>query len=125
MSGDVTVFEDVPDYDDWLDGTVPGHPHFEEHAQIQDIVATLKGLLLDKILDGCEKLVQNVEHQSFDLFTISSTSLRNNPGLWKAVISGHKYGVIYLCSRSDARNAYLDVVQKSPLEVQLVNNFLS
>ena len=121
MSGGITIFEDVSDYDNWLDGTVPDHPHFERHAQIRDIVAKIKGLILSKVLDGCEKLVQNLKCQSTDIL---NTSIRQNPGIWKSVISGHKYGVIYLCSRSDARDAYLDVIQSSPFEVKLVNSFL-
>ena len=56
----VAFFEDVSDmYDptsDWLDGMIPAHPSFGKDAQIQDILTSVKGFLLNKILDGCLEL---------------------------------------------------------------------
>ena len=125
----VAFFEDVSDmYDptsDWLDGMIPAHPSFGKDAQIQDILTSVKGFLLNKILDGCLELVQDVRYQSIDMFSILNSSLHKNTGLWQAIVSTQKYGVIYLCSRSDARNIYLELLQKNPHKAQLVNNFLS
>ena len=125
MSSPVAIFEDVLNYDQWLDGVVPYHPDFEKAVRIQDIITPIKSLLLSKILEGCERLVRNFEYRDTIMFTILHSSFHHHNRLWQAVISGHKYGVIYLCSRSDARDFYLDVVKKSPSETQLVNDFLS
>ena len=102
----LTVFEVLPDsYDgrvdrDWLDGGVPDHPKFEKAAEIQNIVMGIKDLRNAKILEGCKKVVgPNFIY-----------SRRENQLLWEALISGHKYGVVYLYSRFDAHKAYLHAI---------------
>ena len=124
MFGAVAIFKDVPNDNDWLDGLVPNHPDFEGVARIQGSVTTIKAPLLNKILEGCEKLVQTIECPNPRVMAALNDSIRHHVRIWEAVISGHKYGVIYLSSRWEARNLHVDVIRSNPLEAQLIDNFL-
>lgn len=125
----IGLFENVSDIYDptrhWLDGLRPVHPDFSRDAQIQDILTSIKGTLLDKILTGCLQLVEEIKNQSINRYSILINSMRKNSNLWLAVVSAQKYGVIYLCSRSEARSVYRTLVHEQQYEARLVNNFLS
>ncbi len=122
----LALFEDVPnEYDEWLDGFVPDHPYFDKDALIQAVVLTIKDVLFHKILNGCAELLKALHLQNADQSDILTISLSQNQVLWKAIISGHKYGVIYLCSRTDALNLDSSVIQQCPTEARLINEFLS
>ena len=122
----LTLFGEVQGgYQEWLDGFVPDHPYFDKDALIQAIVLSIKDLLFQNILAGCAELLKVFRPQNADLLDMLTRSLSHNPVLWKAVISAHKYGVIYLCSRAEARNLYLSVTKESTVEAHLIDGFLS
>ena len=102
---------------DWLDGLHPAHPLFEDAARIEEIVGALKEELLDAILSGCTILLERDPHAAS--FPMLWESLKRYPSLWKAIISVQKYGVIYLCSRAEARTFHPLYLAERSLAAQI------
>lgn len=89
---------------DWLDGQSPAHPLFDQAGKIDQIVHGVKAELYDAILAGCRYVLDRCSDAppSFSAASLWE-SLIHDICLWKAVISVHKYGVIYLANRAEAR----------------------
>jgi hypothetical protein len=89
---------------DWLDGQCPAHPFFDDDLRIQEIIRNIKTGLLDTVLDGCEILLRRSINDGSQLQLLAS--IDELPELWKAIISVHKYGVIYLANRSESTASF-------------------
>ncbi|KAK8021454.1 hypothetical protein PG990_006592 [Apiospora arundinis] len=116
------AFQDLPsDFDpstQWLDGHSPQHSHFNNAERIQHLVRRIKGELLGCIIKGCQILLQrNSAHGLLQTFE------RDMP-IWRAVISMHKYGVVYLGTRTDCRDDFLPVLESNEQLFAAVDTFL-
>ncbi|EFR00364.1 hypothetical protein MGYG_03366 [Nannizzia gypsea CBS 118893] len=103
----------------WLDGHCPAHPHFENAGRIQFWVKTIKQPLLRYIIEGCELLLERAGNKAL------TRSIAQNNALWRAAVSIHKYGVIYLATRSDCREEFLRIVKSNPKLFDEIDVFLS
>ena len=75
---------------DWLNGLCPAHPGFDNHCRIQDILTTIKLLLLDKIFEGCTNLVKELEYQCMENITYEDWEEGNRLNLWNVVAEKEK-----------------------------------
>lgn len=93
------VFQELPlDFDpstQWLDGSSLQHPHLNDAERIQYLVRLIKGELLDCILEACKILLQHNDAKELLLM------FEHDAQVWRAAVSMHKYGVVYLGSRAD------------------------
>ncbi|KAK7923294.1 hypothetical protein PG985_007365 [Apiospora marii] len=116
------VFQDLPlDFDpstQWLDGDSPQHPHFNEAERIQDLVGAIKGDLLDCIFEGCRILLQRHDAQNL------LQTFEHDTQVWRAAVSMHKFGVVYLGSRTDCRYDFLPVLESNEELFAAVDSFL-
>ncbi len=116
-------FENLPpSYDPstwWLDGQSPAHPHFDDSEKIRVHVTAIKSALLQYILQGCKILLEKKDNLSL-LASISRCEL-----LWKAAVSVHKYGVLYLAARWECREVLLPAVTTDSQLFTEINTFLS
>lgn len=119
----LSLFEDLPaSYDPttwWLDGHCPGHPHFDNAGKIQFWVKSIKRQLHQCVLEGCRLLLERTGSQTL------LSSLVTHQALWKAGVSMHKYGVVYLASRSECRHEFLLAIEKHPDAFYAIDAFLS
>jgi len=120
---DLALFEELSDsYDPvnhWLDGFCPDHPCFDNAFEIQRLVAIVKGQLLEYVLEGCLRLLERL--QKSDL----QETFSEDKYLWQGAISMHKYGVVYLGSRSDCRQVFLPALHGNERQFQKIEAFLS
>ncbi|KAK2873576.1 hypothetical protein FQN49_002263 [Arthroderma sp. PD_2] len=117
------IFEDVSAaYDPstwWLDDHCPAHPHFDNADGIEFWVKAIKQPLLRYNLEGCKILL--VREGNRELAPLTA----QHEALWRAAVSVHKYGVIYLATRSDCREEYLGIVKSNPNLFNEISTFLS
>ena len=111
-------------FKEWLDGTEPDYPDFDRDGEIQGIVLGIKGPLFDKIIEGCEAVLEAYPSPNTRTKEMLSHSIKIQKPLWKAIISAHKYGVIYLCSRVDAASHYKEI-RECPSTAYFINEYLS
>ncbi|OCL10088.1 hypothetical protein AOQ84DRAFT_402731 [Glonium stellatum] len=125
---DLALFADVsstykPSVD-WLDGSRPSHPFFDNYLRIQSIVADIKDGLLKYALEACHQLLESLPPNSSPDHSLLYTSLATRPELWEAVLLAQHYGVIYLVSRLEARDKYHPIMVAHPDEADAVDYFL-
>jgi hypothetical protein len=122
------LFADIPgDFNpevDWLDGSSPDHPFFDNHSDIQSIIHSIKGHLLHNVFLGCKAILGKLPQPQTQGVSTLRRSLDEKPELWKAIISAQKYGVVYLISRSDARQQFWPLVQENPVEADEIDAYL-
>ncbi|KGO74542.1 hypothetical protein PITC_098810 [Penicillium italicum] len=115
--------EDLPStYDPstwWLDGQISVSPHFQDEKTIRFHVKAIKRALFQYILEGCKLLLERIDSHTL-LRSITQHDL-----LWKAAISVHKYGVVYLASRWECREEFLPTVESNHPLFTEINIFLS
>ncbi|KAJ6181229.1 hypothetical protein N7519_011690 [Penicillium mononematosum] len=116
-------FENLPPtYDPstwWLDGQIPAYPHFQDGESIRFHVKAIKRVLLQNILEGCKLLLEGTDNHSL------LPSITQHELLWKAAISAHKYGVLYLAARSECREEFLPAIESNQQLFTEINIFLS
>ncbi|BAE57741.1 unnamed protein product [Aspergillus oryzae RIB40] len=107
----LTPFEELPPaYEPstwWLDGYCPAHPHFDNADRIRLRTKEVKRPLLQYILEGCRVLLERADKKSLQL------SFDQHETLWRAAISVHKFGVLYLATRSECREEFLPAVESN------------
>jgi hypothetical protein len=108
----------------WLDGRIPDCPLFEESSRIYEIVTAIKRRLLDYALEGCKEILTSHLREGNSADNLLHDSINARPDLWKAVLSTQHYGVVYLISRSDAREIYLPLIKAHSNETQAIDEFL-
>lgn len=115
--------EDLPPaYDPstwWLDGQIPAYPHFQDGETIRFHVKAIKRALFQYILEGCRLLSERTDNHSL------LSSITQHELLWKAAISVHKYGVLYLAARWECREEFLPAVESNHHLFTKINIFLS
>lgn len=116
------VFQELPlEFDpstQWLDGDSPQHPHFNEAERIQYLVRAIKGDLLDCIVEGCHILLQRKDAKNL------LRTFEYDTQVWRAAVSMHKYGVVYLGSRTDCRHDFMPVLESNKELFAAVDSFL-
>ncbi|KAJ5815909.1 hypothetical protein N7447_008142 [Penicillium robsamsonii] len=116
-------FEDLPStYDPstwWLDGQVSTYPHFQDGETIRYHVKVIKHTLFRYILEGCKLLLERADNHSL------LPSMNQHELLWKAAISVHKYGVLYLAARWECREDFLPTVESNHHLFTEIDLFLS
>ena len=111
-------------FKEWLDGLEPDYPDFDRDGEIQGIVLEIKGPLFDKIIEGCEAILDAYPSADTRTKEMLDQSIKVQEPLWKAVIAGHKYGVVYLCSRVDAASHHKEL-RECPSTAYFINEYLS
>ncbi|KGO64284.1 hypothetical protein PEX1_045680 [Penicillium expansum] len=123
VSTPLRPFEDLPPtYDPstwWLDGEIPASPHFWDGERIRSHVKAIKGVLFQYTLEGCKLMLERTNNQPL------LSSITQHELLWKAAISVHKYGVVYLASRWECREEFLPTVESNHHLFTEINAFLS
>ncbi|OQE15961.1 hypothetical protein PENFLA_c029G01718 [Penicillium flavigenum] len=116
-------FENLPPtYDPstwWLDGQVSVYPHFWDAKTIRFHVKAIKRALLQNILEGCKLLLERTDNY------LLLPSMTQHELLWKAAISAHKYGVLYLAARWECREEFLPAIKSNQQLFTEINIFLS
>ncbi|KAE8373374.1 hypothetical protein BDV26DRAFT_69205 [Aspergillus bertholletiae] len=92
----------------WLDGHCPAHPHFDNADRIRLRTKEVKRPLLQYILEGCRILLERADNKSLLL------PFYQHEILWRAAISVHKFGVVYLATRTECREEFLPAVESNP-----------
>ncbi|KAF2123483.1 hypothetical protein P153DRAFT_303864 [Dothidotthia symphoricarpi CBS 119687] len=108
----------------WLDGLISDYPLFDESSRIHEIITAMKSRLLHYALEGCRAILAPLLSKSNSADNLLCNSINTRPDVWKAVLSAQHYGVIYLVSRSDARDIYLSSIKAHPSETQAIDEFL-
>jgi hypothetical protein len=115
-------FENLPPaYDPstwWLDGQVSAYPHFRDGETIRFHVEAIKRVLLQNILEGCKLLLERTDNY------LLLPSMAQHELLWKAAISVHKYGVVYLAARWECREEFLPAIESNQQLFADINIFL-
>ncbi|OAF55942.1 hypothetical protein VC83_08007 [Pseudogymnoascus destructans] len=121
--GQLSLFEDLPaSFDpstEWLDGHYPEHPHFDNAEKIQFWARAFKNHLLRYVLEGCQLLYERTGSQAL------LPSLAKHQTLWRAGVSIHKYGVVYLASRCECRDEFLPGIENKGDDFNAIATFLS
>ncbi|KAI0505634.1 hypothetical protein F5B22DRAFT_651567 [Xylaria bambusicola] len=125
---DVVVFKSFPasfkPSIEWLDGSSPLHPYFNDARQIQSVVTHIKDEVLTFALEGCQLILQSLTIIEEDNYHLLIKTLNQVPELWRAVILTQHYGVIYFMSRSEARSRYHPLMRQSAIESDAIDRFL-
>lgn len=104
-------FEDLPSsYNPstcWLDDQLPRRPYFGDDEQIRLHVKDIKGALFQCILEGCRIVLEKTNNHEL------LNSITQYEVLWRAAISVHKYGVLYLAARSECREEFLPAIESN------------
>ncbi|KAJ5480456.1 hypothetical protein N7530_005965 [Penicillium desertorum] len=111
-----------PTYDPstwWLDGQVSAYPHFRDTETIRFHMKAIKRALLQNILDGCKLLLERTDNRVLLL------SMTQHEQLWKAAVSVHKYGVLYLAARWECREEFQPAIESNQQLFTEINIFLS
>ncbi|GAB1203308.1 hypothetical protein APSETT445_001937 [Aspergillus pseudonomiae] len=103
----------------WLDGHCPAHPHFDNADRIRLRTTEVKRPLLQYILEGCRILLKRADNKSL-LLPFDQQKM-----LWSAAISVHKFGVLYLATRSECREEFLPAVESNLDRFNEIVAFLS
>ncbi|KAK6838202.1 hypothetical protein RU639_000430 [Aspergillus parasiticus] len=107
----LTPFEELPAaYEPstwWLDGHCPAHPHFDNADRIRLRTKEVKRPLFQYILEGCQILLERADNKSL------VRSFDQHETLWRAAVSVHKFGVLYLATRSECREEFRPAVESN------------
>jgi sarcosine oxidase delta subunit len=82
-------------------------------------VKAIKRVLLQNILEGCKLLLERTENRVLLL------SMAQHELLWKAAVSVHKYGVLYLAARWECREEFQLAIESNQQLFTEINIFLS
>ncbi|KAI1314156.1 hypothetical protein F5Y03DRAFT_336277 [Xylaria venustula] len=108
----------------WLDGSSPLHPHFDNDTKIYSIVTEIKDEILGFALEACQIILNSVTLTDKSEQRLLCRTLSNEPDLWRAAILTQYYGVIYFMSRSEARSRYHPLMSQSPDALDIIDSFL-
>ena len=118
------VPEDFTPEVDWLDGDEPAHPFFDDALRVQQIICSIKAELLHNILRGCAAILGSLTEQGEPNISVLRQTLKEDPSLWRAIISAQRYGVVYLASRLEARQCFQPLVENHAPEADIIDSFL-
>jgi hypothetical protein len=82
-------------------------------------VKAIKRALLQNILEGCKLLLERTDNRVLLL------SMTQHELLWKAAVSVHKYGVLYLAARWECREEFQPAIESNQQLFTEINIFLS
>ncbi|KAI0508579.1 hypothetical protein F5B22DRAFT_620349 [Xylaria bambusicola] len=124
---DMNLFTSLPlsssVFSEWLDGSVPQHPYFDDNAKIQSIVSNIKHRLMSFAIEACHLVLEEIPCEQPQHNVLSQT-LSAKPSLWWAVLLAQRYGVIYFMSRGEAQSTYYQLIRKHAVETDIIDNFL-
>ncbi|KAI0975070.1 hypothetical protein F4678DRAFT_457334 [Xylaria arbuscula] len=127
-SHDQPIFASLPTSynpaNDWLDGSSPLHPHFNNDTKICSIVTEIKDEILGFAMEACQIILNSVALTDKPEHRLLCRTLSESPDLWRAVLLTQHYGVIYFMSRSEARSKYHPLMSQSPDVSDTIDSFL-
>jgi len=118
------VPEDFNPETEWLDGSTPAHPFFDNSLRIQAIIRNMKDDLLHHTLQGCKVILSTLSNQEDQEISFLRQTLDEKRELWKAIMSAQLYGVIYMVNRLDAKQYFSPLIPENLAAADAIDLFL-